>query len=162
MTAPHLRSREAILAVLEGTASALAGLTDSLGPDKWRQVPAPGEWAMVELACHLRDTERDVHAMQLTVLLESEEPFVPRPEAAYWAQERRYLEESGPDALQDFAASRSTTLERLGDVPDETWEKPARHAIFGPTSFLEVIGFMAEHDDLHLQQARRIRDVVRR
>ena len=46
-------------------------------------------------------------------------------------------------------------LERLRTAPEEAWSKQARHAIFGPSSFLEVIGFMAEHDRLHLRQAWR-------
>ena len=33
-------------------------------------------------------------------------------------------------------------------APEQAWSKQARHAIFGPSSFLEVIGFMAEHDRL--------------
>jgi hypothetical protein len=36
------------------------------------------------------------------------------------------------------------------------WSRKARHAIFGPTAFVEVIGFMADHDRLHVQQAWRI------
>jgi hypothetical protein len=33
------------------------------------------------------------------------------------------------------------------------WGRIARHAIFGPTDFLEIISFVADHDRLHLQQA---------
>ena len=54
------------------------------------------DWAMVELVCHLRDTEREVHSQQITTLLEAESPFVARPDAAVWAKQRRYLGENGP------------------------------------------------------------------
>ena len=33
------------------------------------------------------------------------------------------------------------------------WWREARHAIFGPSNFLEIVGFMADHDRLHIQQA---------
>jgi hypothetical protein len=35
------------------------------------------------------------------------------------------------------------------------WERKARHAIFGPTNFLEIISFIADHDRMHIQQAWR-------
>jgi hypothetical protein len=33
------------------------------------------------------------------------------------------------------------------------WSRKARHAIFGPTNFLEVLSFVTDHDRLHVQQA---------
>jgi DinB family protein len=78
---------------------------------------------------------------------------VPRPDAAVWAKQRRYLAEDGPAAVQEFSAARLAALQHLSGVPDAEWAKPARHAIFGPSNFLEVVGFMAQHDRLHLQQA---------
>jgi hypothetical protein len=41
----------------------------------------------------------------------------------------------------------------LKEITPKDWERKARHAIFGPTNFLEVVGFIAEHDRLHIQQA---------
>jgi hypothetical protein len=38
-------------------------------------------------------------------------------------------------------------------LDDEFWARKARHAIFGPTNFLEVLGFVANHDQMHIQQA---------
>jgi FMN phosphatase YigB (HAD superfamily) len=153
--APDLKSKEAILAVLRSTPAVLQGLTADLTPADWAHEPAPDEWAMIELVCHLRDTEREVHALQLETLLATEDPFVARPDAAYWAKQRRYHGEVGLTAVQEFAVARLASLERLRDAPADAWSKPARHAIFGPTNFLEVIGFMAEHDRLHIQQAWR-------
>ena len=152
---PALDTRQAVLAVLEATPAVLQGLTARLTSAEWTREPAPDDWAMIELACHLRDTEREVHALQIETLLASDEPFVARPDAAYWAKQRRYLSEDGTQVVQEFAAARIACLDRLRTVPDQVWAKPARHAIFGPTSFLEVIRFMAEHDRLHVQQAWR-------
>jgi len=44
-----------------------------------------------------------------------------------------------------------TLLDRL--TPDE-WQRPARHAIFGPTHLQELVAFTSEHDRLHLRQMR--------
>ncbi len=62
------------------------------------------------------------------------------------------MHENGPLAVKEFNDARRETLNLLSQIPAETWERKARHAIFGPTDFLEVIGFMADHDRMHLQQ----------
>jgi hypothetical protein len=103
--------------------------------------------------CHLRDTEREIHQLQLGLLLEREGAFIPRPDTGIWANERKYLNIHGPTALAEFAAARLETLQILKAQPEEMWSRRARHAIFGPTNFTEVMSFVADHDRLHIQQA---------
>jgi len=150
---PSFRTWPAVEAVLLATPAVLQGMTADLSPQMWKMERSAAEWAMIELVCHLRDTEREVHAAQLKTLMESPAPFVARPDAAVWAKQRRYLGADGPDSLREFVAARLAAIQQLQSVPEGTWTKPARHAIFGPTTFLEVVGFMADHDRLHLQQA---------
>jgi hypothetical protein len=45
------------------------------------------------------------------------------------------------------------TLGILASLNPDDWERPAQHAIFGPTDFLEIASFIAEHDRLHIRQA---------
>jgi hypothetical protein len=58
-------------------------------------------------------------------------------------------------ALQGFADARINLVNRLNALPAETWKRKARHAIFGPTDFLEIMGFVSDHDRMHVQQAWR-------
>ncbi len=150
---PSLKQQRAILAVLRSVPAALQGLSSGLSPQAWRHEPTPDDWAMIEIVCHLRDTEREVHHDQLRALTSDPQPFVPRPDAAVWAKQRNYLDEDGPRAVAEFAAARVETLSTLQGVEPDVWQRSARHAIFGPTHFLEVVGFMADHDRLHIQQA---------
>ncbi len=150
---PAFRERNAILSVLESTPAVLQSLTLNLSRESWSTEPSPHDWAMVELICHLRDTEREVHRMQIATLQQATHPFVPRPDAAVWAKQRNYLDEDGPAALRDFATARRDILEELRGLDESIWSRAARHAIFGPTDFREVVGFIADHDRLHIQQA---------
>ena len=150
---PSFKTIDAILAILASTPAVLYSLTANLSPKVWAQKPSPNEWAMIELICHLRDTEREVHHLQINTLLEDPKPFVPRPDAAVWAKQRNYLHENGVTAVQEFTSARIKTLEMLKGSSPEIWARAARHAIFGPTNFMEVIGFMADHDRMHIQQA---------
>jgi FMN phosphatase YigB (HAD superfamily) len=150
---PSFRSREAILAIMASTPAVWRSLTGSLTPGQWRQEPAHGDWALNEIICHLRDTEREVHQMQLNLLLERPDTFIPRPDTTVWASERDYLHEDGPAALAAFIAARIVMLNSLRSLPIEIWLRKARHAIFGPTDVTEIISFVADHDRMHIQQA---------
>ena len=150
---PSFHSRDAILGILNSTPAVLHSLTAALTGEQWKHEPAYENWAVNEIACHLRDTERDIHMMQLHLLLEREGAFIPRPDTGIWANERQYLHVDGPTALAQFASARMEMIRILKEQPDEMWTRKARHAIFGPTNFREVIGFVADHDRLHVQQA---------
>ena len=153
MLEPSLTTPDAVQAILTSTPAVLRSLTFNLTEEAWRHEPAKEDWAMNEIVCHLRDTEREIHQIQLRRLLEREGAFIPRPENAIWANEREYLNVHGPTALAEFSAARLEDLKTLQEQPAEVWSRKARHAIFGPTSFLEVVKFIADHDRLHIQQA---------
>src|SRR5690606_17231378 len=112
-----------------------------LDPESWSRKTDKDAWNLIELICHLRDTEREIHSMQLKLFNGHDEPFIPRPDSAVWAIQRDYVHEDGRQALQDFNLARKETMEILQTIPDEAWNRKARHAIFGPTNFLEAVSF---------------------
>lgn len=150
---PSFKSRDAILGIMASTPAVLRGLSSSLSEDEWRHEPTRGDWAMNEIVCHMRDTEREIHQVQLNLMLERAGAFIPRPDTGVWASEREYLNVDGASALAEFASARVENLSKLKNVDDKVWSRKARHAIFGPTNFLEVTNFMADHDRMHIQQA---------
>jgi hypothetical protein len=150
---PVYKTPEAILAIMASTPAVLRSLTAGLTDEQWRHEPTTEDWALNEIVCHLRDTEREIHQQQVNLLIEREGAFLPRPENAIWANEREYLHVHGPSALSEFVATRLEILKTMKEQNQKIWSRKARHAIFGPTSFLEVAGFIANHDRLHIQQA---------
>ena len=150
---PSYKSPEAILAIMASTPAVLHRFTSSLSAAQWSHEPTRDDWAMNEIICHLRDTEREIHQLQLNLMLEREDAFIPRPDTSVWASEREYLTVDGPSALQEFAAARLENIDKLKQLDASVWSRRARHAIFGPTNFLEVTGFLTDHDQMHVQQA---------
>ena len=150
---PNFSTKEAILTILSSTPAVLGGMTNGLSPDMWRSKPAPSEWTLTELVCHIRDTEREIHHLQLRLFDGKDAPFIPRPDTGVWASQRDYAHEDGPAALREFFEARRVTLDILKNTSDQGWGQKARHAIFGPTDFREVAGFMADHDRMHIHQA---------
>ncbi len=149
---PNFKSKDSVLAILSSTPAVLNSLLLNLDSDSWSRKTDKDDWNLIELICHLRDTEREIHSMQLKLFNGHEEPFIPRPDTGVWASQRDYLHENGRQALQEFNIARKETIDFLQKISDEAWNRKARHAIFGPTNFLEVVSFMADHDRLHIQQ----------
>jgi FMN phosphatase YigB (HAD superfamily) len=152
---PSFNSREAVLAIMASTPAVLQSFTASLTEEQWRHEPTHDDWAMNELVCHLADTEREIHQVQLSLMIEREGAFIPRPDSGVWASEREYLNIDGKSALNEFALARLQNLRTLKSLDKSIWSRSARHAIFGPTNFLEVTSFMTDHDRLHVQQASK-------
>ena len=152
---PSFKSVDSVLGILSATPAALNGFALRLDRTAWSHKPAADEWCLKEVVSHLRDTEREVHQMQIELFKEQDEPFIPRPDTSVWANQRDYMHEDCAVALKEFNEARRKTLNLIKEITVEpsTWERKARHAIFGPTNFLEVVGFIAEHDRLHVQQA---------
>ena len=148
----------ALAYLLTGNLSALLGLTAGWPAERWRARPAPGEWSLTELVCHLRDVELEVNLPRLHTLVETENPFVAGADTDPWAIERDYQSQSGPEALQAFIAARSESSRYLRTQPASIWQRTARHAIFGPTQLVEIVGWILDHDLIHLSQVRKTKE----
>lgn len=126
-------------------------LVGELDEATWRARPEPGEWAPVEIVCHLRDEETEDFGGRLRVILEGGARFTPNdPERL--AVDRQYHQANPPEALEAFRARRMTSLDLLGSVvPDRllgTAERPGG----GRLSGLDLLASWVAHDRLHLQQ----------
>jgi FMN phosphatase YigB (HAD superfamily) len=149
---PTLTSKEALLAVLQSTPAALMALTSGLTANTWMQPPRAGEWCLIEIMCHLRDVEVEVNLPRLQNVLRETNPFLPGKDTDPWAVERQYARQDGQAALTDFVKARRQLLELLSGITAVDWDRPARHAIFGPTRLEELVSIIVGHDRLHVQQ----------
>jgi FMN phosphatase YigB (HAD superfamily) len=141
---------QALLANLRSTPAALATLCSALPSEAWTHKPAPVEWCLTEIVCHLRDFE-ELSLSRFRKVLDEENPFLPGQATDVWVEERKYIQQDGQRALTEFTALRKETLELLAGLPVE-WSRMARHAIFGPTTLQELVSFTAGHDRTHVQQ----------
>lgn len=154
---PSFETPQACLAVLRAAPAAIASLTDGLPAERWQCQPAPREWCLTEIMCHLRDVDREVHLARLRRVLDEENPFLPGEVTDRWVEERGCARQDGRLALQAFVTARKELLALLEGLAPAAWSRPARHAIFGPTTLLELVKFIAEHDRLHIQQVFKTR-----
>ena len=148
---PTLESPEALLSALRSTPAALATLLSSLPAQSWTSSSSPSEWCLTEIICHLRDVEREVNLARIRGILAEENPFLVGQVTDVWVKERHCAEQDGPQALSDFISARKEVLGLLAGLDGE-WSRPARHAIFGPSTLRELVGFIVGHDRAHIQQ----------
>jgi FMN phosphatase YigB (HAD superfamily) len=148
---PVYSSSASILALLRSTPAALTGLLEPVAPDAMFPAPAD-EWSLTEILCHMRDVEREVDQPRIRQILDENQPFIPAQMPDAWAMTRSYQTQDGMSALREFTSARIQTLEMLQSLAPAQWSRKARHAILGPTTLQELVGFNAEHDRLHIQQ----------
>jgi HAD superfamily hydrolase (TIGR01549 family) len=149
---PAFESPETSQAVLCSTPAVLVRLLADLPPDYWTKKPAPHEWALVEILCHLRDVEGEVNYPRLRSIIENDNPFIKGFDTDLWAEERRYIEQDGPAALEQFMRNRLRILQMMAELDEQNWQRVARHSIFGPTTLTEISAIMAGHDRVHVHQ----------
>ena len=153
---PDISSRQALLASLRATPSALLSLTHNLPEASWKARPFPREWTLTEIACHLRDVESEVNLPRIDTVLVKENPFISGKNTDAWADERNYAQQDGRQALLDFVHQRVKLTEILASASETQWSLPARHAIFGPVQMQELVSIAASHDRLHLQTIKQL------
>lgn len=147
----------AVLAALRAAPAALQTFGVFSPQEAWCQPPALNEWCFTEILCHLRDAEIEVNLPRLKAVLTEDNPFLPGEDMDTWKDTRHYDRQDGASALQAFMAARQELLALLEPLPSALqgeWLRAARHAIFGPTQLFEMITFVAEHDRLHVRQAK--------
>lgn len=157
---PEFTSPAAMLAILRSTPAAMDGLLRGLASPAWPLQPFVGEWSLVEIVCHLRDVDQEVNLERVQKVISETNPFIPGKDTDPWAAERGYIHQDGEQAMQQFTAARLKLLDLLESLPAEAWQRPARHAIFGPTLLAELVNIVAAHDRLHIQQIYKVFEAV--
>lgn len=148
---PYAHAPQMIAPQLVGNLGALFGMLEHIQPHFWHQHPIPGEWSILQVVCHLAESERTVQRPRLATIRDEDNPFLSPPREPLDA-DHFYCDDKGYDYANTFAQERQQTLDLLEKLSATDWQRPARHSIFGPTTLLEMAYFTAHHDRLHLNQ----------
>lgn len=150
---PSFDTIPAILATLQSTPAVLESFSLNFPYPLWNKRPEPKEWCFTEILCHLRDVDREVNLDRIDTVLKENRPFLQAAMTDGWVEARKCINEDGKKALLEFIKARSDILLKLLELSENDWQRPARHAIFGPTTLKELVGFIATHDRIHINQA---------
>jgi HAD superfamily hydrolase (TIGR01549 family) len=151
---PSFNGHEALLAVLRATPAAIGGIVEEIDDALLKRRPKPDEWSLTEIVCHLRDTEMEGNLPRISAILNEEDPFLAARNTDTWAFERQYNDQNFSNALEQFISARLEVLDILHELSEQQWLRPARDAIFGPSTLNDIVKFIAEHDHLHVRQVK--------
>lgn len=146
--------------VLRGNLAAIAGTMADATDLRWKARPDPAEWSFTEVICHLRDVDEEVNVPRFHSIVETDNPFISGADTHPWAVERDYQSQSGPEALRAFCAARQHLADFLAHQPTSVWNRTARHALFGPTTLAEIVGWILDHDQIHLEQLQKTKSAM--
>lgn len=141
--------------LLRGSLAAIVGALDEATELTWPTRPDPTEWSFTEIVCHLRDVDVEVNVPRFHAIVETDDPFISGADTHPWAVERNYQSQSGAEALRAFCAARQQLADFLASQPASVWNRTARHSLFGPTTLAEIVGWILDHDRIHLEQLRK-------
>ena len=148
-------SFEGLLAILKSTPAALDTLLKQIDETKFSQRPAEDEWSILEIICHLRDVEREINLPRFQQILVEENPFIPGIDSDRWASEREYHKDNLIRSLQIFTETRLRVIDLIKSLSPDSLNNSVNHSIFGPTTILELIRFITQHDQNHLRQIQK-------
>jgi len=152
---PDLNSPSALLAILQSTPAVMDHFMREIPSEQWSSRLASDKWGLGEIVCHLRDVDSEVNIPRVEKILREINPFIPGIDSDQWAEERQYPSQDCRQAFQDFNLTRNILVSTFEKVESSDWWRQARHAILGPIRLQELVGIIASHDRLHIQQAHQ-------
>lgn len=135
------RDRADILALFAADADALA------------RPYAPGKWNGRQVLLHLTDAN-GVLLDRLRRLQADAKPLLWAFDQDAWGQHLHYGRRDLKIAGQLFAATLDTIAELAEMVPAERFERAGIHSEIGRKTFAEVLSFIHQHNQHHLDQVR--------
>lgn len=130
---------------------------DTVTRDEMAFQPAPGEFSLVEHACHLRDLEREGYLARVRRMLAEARPDLESFDGAAVAAARGYLHQDGRAAAMEFGAARREVLALIAPLSAADL---AREATFAGRAIClgDLVAMMLEHDLEHRREIESLMD----
>ena len=129
-------------------------------PDHVIRVQGTGSerWSILEIICHLRDTEQRTFG-RVQQMINEDAPLFDGLDADALARESDYQSQSQDEALEVFEHTRREQIAYLNELSNEEWTRTAIHEQAGEITVQSLTAHMAAHDCVHMAQiSRRIQE----
>ena len=141
---------------LANSTEILRALINGIGQEQAQVKPDASAWSILEVLCHLHDTEREDFREHLDFILhrQNEEYHAIDPQG--WITERKYNEQNLDEMQAKFFAERKQSLEWLKTLNDVDWSTTYTSE-YGSVSAGEMFSCWVAHDNLHIRQLVELR-----
>lgn len=130
----------------------LSGITQAEAQVK----PSVESWSILEVICHLYDTEREDFREHVDFILHRQDEEWHQIDPQAWVTERKYNEQNLDETKEMFFSERKKSLEWLTEMSNANWET-IYTSQYGSTSAGEMLACWIAHDNLHIRQLVELR-----
>lgn len=141
---------------LQNSTEMIRALLSGITQQEAQVKPNPDSWSILEVVCHLHDTEREDFREHLDFILhrQSEEYHAIDPQA--WITERNYNQQNFVEMQDKFFTERQKSLNWLKEISDAEWDITYTSE-YGSLSAGEMFSCWVAHDNLHCRQFVELR-----
>lgn len=143
---------DALATLFERLPAALEGLDE----EGVARPEAEGKWSILEVVCHLADAEL-MQAWRIRRTLTEDRPTLAPMDQDVWASRLDYRNAHLEEALEQLRILRLSNLRLASHLTDEELDRVSFHPERGEESVRTILGLLAGHDAVHLDQIARIR-----
>lgn len=121
--------------------------------------PAPGEFSLVEQACHLRDLEREGYLVRVRRMMSETAPDLAGFDGTAAAAERDYRAQDAMEAAREFEAARRELVAALAAMSERDLQRGGTFC-GEPVTLGRLVAMMVEHDRGHRAEIERLMDFL--
>jgi len=145
-------SREGILCALQANYAECARQLDGVTEEDAGLRPDENQWSIKEALAHLLICDEFAHARLVRIVHETD-PYLSGFDDHQLLQVRGYRGTAACEIRDTLLAFGQATLNLLGGLSEQQWQRTARHEERGPITIGYIAGQMlAEHHREHLEQ----------
>lgn len=144
---------------LEASGPELTDAFAQLSAEQIARVPNVEEWSLHQIMSHVRDTEVQVFAYRVGLILKSDTPpVVENFDQEEWARLHYSPKEPLKNITAEFRAARRKLVKHLRGARDSDWKRYAVHPTYGniPIEYIALHSYA--HTLEHLQQFLNVRE----
>jgi uncharacterized damage-inducible protein DinB len=149
---------ELIDAYLAGIES-LGAVVGGLSPEQLRARPVEGMWSILEVVCHLADSEA-LFADRMKRVLAEDRPALPFADPSHYVEALAYHERDGGEEVALIGLVRRQMARILRAQPAEAWQRVGVHSKEGERTVEQLLRKAIDHLEHHLEFIRAKRHVL--
>ena len=154
-------SHQSLLADYRSGSEILKAALAGLSIDEWDACPGPGDWSILEVVCHLSDSEALFSERMKRVLVEDRPPL-PYANESDCVKVLACGSRNPHDEAALIGGLRLQMARILEAQPDSAWGRVGVHSIQGDQTLAQLVQKAVNHLDHHIAFIKRKRDTLAR
>jgi organic hydroperoxide reductase OsmC/OhrA/uncharacterized damage-inducible protein DinB len=132
---------------------------DGLSIDEIKQRPVEGKWSILEVVCHLTDTDI-YHTDRIERILALEKPLLMGVDERPYPERLQFQEQDLDEEIQLMELLRSRTARILRRQPEEAWQRTGVHSEVGLCTVHDMVVKSVRHVQHHLAFVAEKRQLI--